>query len=174
MTDDELIHELSKLRRPALLRPRVVVAFPQTIERPASEEELKRAEQRLGIEIPPLLGRMLREIGNGGFGPGYGLLGVESGKRDARGDDLIGHYLFLRSAVEPREGEWPEGIVPLLSWGGGVFSCGVFRERDCPIVEFDPSRHRRREPTLRAFQSQAKSLNEFFSTWIQGKDVALA
>jgi hypothetical protein len=33
----------------------------------------------MGFSLPPLLGRLWVEVANGGFGPGYGLLGLNGG-----------------------------------------------------------------------------------------------
>ena len=40
---------------------------------------LEEAESRLGFKLPILLRRLYLEVGNGGFGPSYGLLGISGG-----------------------------------------------------------------------------------------------
>jgi hypothetical protein len=40
---------------------------------------IEAAETAMGFRMPDLLRRLYLEIGNGGFGPGYGLVGVEGG-----------------------------------------------------------------------------------------------
>lgn len=52
---------------------------------PASAEAVADAERRLGHRLPPLLRRLYREVANGGFGPGYGILGVAGGHPDDLG-----------------------------------------------------------------------------------------
>jgi hypothetical protein len=47
-----------------------------TIAPPATVAEVDAAEVALGFAIPPLLRRLYTEVGNGGFGPNYGLEGV--------------------------------------------------------------------------------------------------
>jgi hypothetical protein len=44
-----------------------------TVAPPASVAEVDAAEATLGFAIPPLLRRLYTEVGNGGFGPDYGL-----------------------------------------------------------------------------------------------------
>jgi len=39
----------------------------------------QEAEQLAGVPLPPLLRRLFLEVGNGGFGPGYGVLGLRGG-----------------------------------------------------------------------------------------------
>ena len=46
---------------------------------PATTEAVRAAEALVGFRFPPLLIRLWTEVANGGFGPGYGLLGVEGG-----------------------------------------------------------------------------------------------
>jgi len=45
----------------------------------ATAEAVNAAEQAVGFPFPCLLRRLWTEVGNGGFGPGYGLLGLEGG-----------------------------------------------------------------------------------------------
>src|SRR5690242_10047052 len=47
-----------------------------TVTPPATVAEVDAAEAALGLAIPPLLRRLYTEVGNGGFGPHYGLEGV--------------------------------------------------------------------------------------------------
>jgi hypothetical protein len=42
----------------------------------ATMGDLADAERRLGFALPSFYRRLLLEVGNGGFGPGYGLIGV--------------------------------------------------------------------------------------------------
>jgi hypothetical protein len=51
-------------------------AFPYP---PATDEQIAQTEHELGFELPPLLRMLYQELGNGGFGPGYGLLGASGG-----------------------------------------------------------------------------------------------
>jgi len=50
------------------------LAFP-----PATEQQLVETEQRLGFSLPPLLRLLYAQIANGGFGPGYGIVGASGG-----------------------------------------------------------------------------------------------
>jgi hypothetical protein len=45
-------------------------------EVPVTREAIYDAEQALGFALPELLRRLYEEVGNGGFGPGYGLFGL--------------------------------------------------------------------------------------------------
>ena len=43
---------------------------------PATAMDLRLTEDVLRLSLPPLLTRLYTRLGNGGFGPGYGLLGA--------------------------------------------------------------------------------------------------
>jgi hypothetical protein len=45
----------------------------------ASEEVIGEAERGLGFPIPDLLKACYLNVGSGGFGPGYGIIGVGNG-----------------------------------------------------------------------------------------------
>ena len=38
-----------------------------------------QTERELGFKLPPLLRALYQQLGNGGFGPGYGLVGASGG-----------------------------------------------------------------------------------------------
>ena len=54
------------------------------------------AERHLGFELPHLLVRIYLEVANGGFGPGFGLLGVNGGWTDSD-MDLVEWALLKRT-----------------------------------------------------------------------------
>jgi hypothetical protein len=51
---------------------------------PATEQETVAAEEQLGFELPTTLRRLLRELANGDFGPGYGLKGIPAAAHENR------------------------------------------------------------------------------------------
>jgi hypothetical protein len=46
---------------------------------PAGRSVIVDAENKLGFRLPPLLREIYSELANGGFGPGYGLIGLTGG-----------------------------------------------------------------------------------------------
>ena len=110
-------------------RPIVFVAAP-----PATEQQIADAEQRLGFRLPPLLCQVYQEVGDGGFGPGYGLYGLST---EGGRESLVKHYGMLRQAQTSPP--WPMGLVPICDWG-----CGIASYLDCslpeaPVVRLDPN-----------------------------------
>lgn len=81
------------------------------------EAELANAERQMGLALPQLLRRVYSEVGNGGFGPGAGLLGISGGHPDDQGRCLPERYAALRT-----EG-WPPALLPLWDWGCASWSC---------------------------------------------------
>jgi|SRR5579883_1116237 len=60
---------------------------------PATNEQIRATEQRLGFALPSLLRQLYQQVANGGFGPGTGLRGVAGGYQGA--------YLYQSSASSP-------------------------------------------------------------------------
>lgn len=61
-------------------------AFP-----PTTLLAVAAAENELGFQLPPLLSQLYTQVANGGFGPGYGIFGLEGGYADpipAHPDDV--------------------------------------------------------------------------------------
>lgn len=171
MQDDELVTKLATLRR-RFFRPKVKQSYVLEIAPPASQAVLAETEQRLGFALPPLLRRVYGEVGNGGFGPGYGLIGALGGAQDDRGDTIVEAYLG-RMGTDPRDPfwAWPEKLVPLLSWGGAVYSCGDFSDPGCEMVLFDPQLYAPGTPLSAALKPHGMTLSTFLERWITGNDV---
>ncbi len=74
------------------------LAFP-----PATEHQLRETEQELGFSLPPLLRLCYTQVANGGFGPGYGIIGVLGGfpHMDGFGEDIAQGYQQCLHASTP-------------------------------------------------------------------------
>jgi hypothetical protein len=82
---------------------------------PATEEQIVAAEKRVGTPLPEALKQMYRKVGDGGWGPGAGLVRLaEMGKPAA-------------------------GLLPLCDWGGGITSEVDCAQPEAPIVRRDPN-----------------------------------
>lgn len=62
---------------------------------PATEEQLRQTEEMLGFALPLLLRSLYKQIANGGFGPGFGVIGAIGGfsLEDGFGKDIAQGYL---------------------------------------------------------------------------------
>jgi hypothetical protein len=88
-------------------------------------------EHLVGFPLPRLLRRLYLELANGGFGPGYGVLGLADGHRDDQG--VSAPSLHEKWRVSPRS------LLPICHWG-----CGIYSFVDCATDEgiiwaYDPN-----------------------------------
>jgi hypothetical protein len=72
---------------------------------PLEEFAIARAEMRLGLRLPPILKAAFHEIGNGGFGPGYGLLPLTPAATGADAENVMDLYLVFRD-TDPDDRAW--------------------------------------------------------------------
>jgi hypothetical protein len=87
--------------------------------------EVKSFEQSTGLQLPPFYVRLLTEVANGGFGPGFGLIGIPPYVDDDLRSDLREAYLEGRACDDVALRN-PEGLLYLCSWG-----CAIYSYVDC-------------------------------------------
>ncbi|GHF44583.1 SMI1/KNR4 family protein [Streptomyces mashuensis] len=130
---------------------------------PVSARELAAVEAELGLALPPLLARLYREVGNGGYGPGYQLLPLTGDGRT-----LVSAYRDeLSDAACTDDPHWPAGVLPLLDWG-----CGMYAAVDChsatgTVLLYEPNDAH--DDWADAWYVDAGSLEEWLETWLAGK-----
>jgi hypothetical protein len=90
--------------------------------------------------LPQLLSEILTEIGNGGFGPGYGLVGVEGGYAEFKGEHL--------AELAQELGALDRKILPICNWGCGIYSCLDCGKPEAPVLTFNPETHALAEENL--------------------------
>lgn len=105
---------------------------------PATLDELAAAEASIGVALPVLLGRLYVEVANGGFGPGYGIVGVAGGWTD-RGDTLVDLTRSFRRGSPFDAWAWPTGLLPICHLGDGMYACVDTTRPGAPVVVWDPS-----------------------------------
>jgi len=106
---------------------------------PATTEELQVAERAIGFKLPGLLSAIYLEVGNGGFGPEYGILGTNGGA-ELDGCTLETCYLN-RVKLEKQNAvwRWPKRLLPLANYGCGMWSCVDCEYRTLPMMLWDPN-----------------------------------
>jgi hypothetical protein len=92
-----------------------------TPQPPASETAVGEAESLIGCPLHPLHLALLEDVGNGGFGPGFGLIGLRAGHTDGEGRSAVDLLLHLFPPGMPGGGV--SGLLPLCDWGCGIWSC---------------------------------------------------
>ncbi|UUU37562.1 SMI1/KNR4 family protein [Streptomyces sp. NBC_00162] len=134
----------------------------EALTSPVTEEELASAEAALGMALPPLLARLYREVANGGFGPGYQLFPLVG-----QGETAVEAFRTERAqSAGEDDPHWPTGILPILTWG-----CGMFAAVDChseagTVLLFEPNAGE--DGWEHAWFVDADSLNAWLETWLSG------
>jgi hypothetical protein len=127
---------------------------------PASEGDVEDTERELGFSIPTLLKCCYLKIGNGGFGPGYGIIGVKGGRASDHGTLAEIYRLFQHDQAAEGQ-EWKAGLLPFCSWGCNIFSC----------VDCSEPKHVVHLYEAGEAWSQNYTLYQFFEMWIAGVDL---
>lgn len=109
---------------------------------PAAAEVIAAAEAKLGFALPPILKRVFTEIGNGGFGPGYGLYSLGTDLPDGLYPTAL-EELYAALREEPPEGisPWPEGLIPVCTWGCAIDSYVDCTQPAFPVSVYNPGTH---------------------------------
>jgi hypothetical protein len=130
---------------------------------PAPIEAVEAAESVIGFSLPRLLRRLYLQVANGGFGPGYGMLGVRGGHTDNTSRTAVDLYIHARAASS---GAWrwmPDGLLPICHWGCAIYSFVDCSHPDGPIWGWDPNPGPSDE---RALFPQSMRLAEWLSRWV--------
>jgi hypothetical protein len=135
MTDVELIARIEELandpKRRTTMSQKLSQKFStlpeQRLPPPATREAVEDAETQMGFQVPALLSKLWTKVGNGGFGPGYGLFGVHT--RPASELSMSTPNVYLQSIADDSY-DWPKKLVMICEWG-----CGYYSAIDCSTVE---------------------------------------
>lgn len=111
------------------------------VQPPIGFEVLTDAEGQLGFALPDLLRRLYTEVGNGGFGPGFGLLPISADSLGANRPveaefDLVSESRSLH-VRNPIGVGWRKGMVPVFFCGCNIFECVDCLTTGGPIVPLD-------------------------------------
>jgi hypothetical protein len=126
---------------------------------PAKPSAVQRAESQLGAALPGLLRRLYLEVSNGGFGPGYGILGLDDGFRD----DMNRTALDILNS----RGDWPGmpgSLLSLCHWG-----CAIYSFVHCPsgrMFGWDPNPVADDDDV--PFFEQEYTLEAWLGAWLDG------
>jgi len=141
--------------------------------RRASRKDLLATEQRLGFGIPPVLRKIYLQVANGGFGPGYGVLGVENGfMPGVSGTNVADLYeRYRRPNPDDPDWQWPEYWLAFCDWGCGVHSATDCSKDPSPVYFVDPCVKETGEPMASIIQLHKTSIEIWLSDWLEGKDL---
>jgi hypothetical protein len=135
---------------------------------PANPDVVRDAERQLGFSLPGLLVAIYTNVADGGFGPGSDvpIPGYNVGRLYSI-ERLVQIYTQNRTppAGSPYRA-WPEGVVPMLTWGGFAEAAIDCLDRDAPVLRYD-SDVDAVEPEM-AWKIDAPNLATWWTRWLQG------
>jgi hypothetical protein len=106
---------------------------------PVSAKGLQIAERAIGFKLPELLRAVYCKVGNGGFGPEYGIVGTKGGAK-LDGCTLESCYQdMLKLEKENSVWRWPQHLLPLANYGCGMWCCVDCDYQKLPMILWDPN-----------------------------------
>jgi hypothetical protein len=132
---------------------------------PASPAAVEEAERLLGLGLPVLLRRLSLEVGNGGFGPGYGILGVDGGHTDGQNTAV---ELFPWRWSPPAPWAATAVLLPICAWGCGIFSLVNCADPQAGMWGWDPN-PLPHDDLGKALHDQTMTLTDWLERWLQGR-----
>jgi hypothetical protein len=134
----------------------------------ATSEAVNAAEEAVRFPFPHLLRCLWTEVGNGGFGPGCGLLGLEGGLgEEAQNMNTVELYLSCLNAnwlPGPGRTGWPEKLVVVCEWGCQnltAVDCSTPQGEMVDLAEVELYQPRRRGMTFA----------QWMEAWVKGEDL---
>jgi hypothetical protein len=141
--------------------------FPHRVYPPVSLSQLAMAEQKLGFKLPPLLRRSYLEVGNGGFGPGFGLLALNNEGAKNYHLNLVDWYLELMNHPHPDFPPWPRQFITVCDWGCGITSLLDWTNPLYPVLRFNGDMYDE-GPYENVMKVESASLQCWLEEWLMG------
>ena len=145
--------------------------FPRKTPPAVSPATVAEAEAALQQAIPHLLRDAYLHVGDGVFGPGYGLLPLST-NRAAPGETVVQLYSgFITTDPDDTSWTWPTNLLPFCEWGCAIRSCLDASSPEGAVVTFDPGARGPGQPMSLALAQTHSSLRQWFSDWLDGVDL---
>jgi hypothetical protein len=139
---------------------------------PASERDVVATEKRIGFNLPHTLREIYSNVANGGFGPGYGVMGVEGGFTDDMGNTVADLFESYRhSDPEDPTWQWPDRFLPICHWGCVVYSAIDCSGEQSSVYYVDVGVKEPGEPMESIIKLHKPSIEVWLSDWLDGKDL---
>ncbi len=163
MSEEELVERIKLRANDPKRRTGSAQMFPDVplrmLPQPANPRAVEDAETKMGLRVPVLLRRLWTEVGNGGFGPGYGLFGVDL--TPSWELSMSVPNVCLQSIADDSYG-WPKSLVLICEWG-----CAYYSAVDCSTPQgeiVNVSGEMDLKPTRSSFA-------EWMQDWVDGVDL---
>ena len=127
-SDQDLIQRLQQRNADRQRATTAGIHPPQAIPT-VTAKGLEAFERAIGFKLPELLRALYLNVGNGGFGPEYGIVGIEGGAT-LDGCTLETCYQN-RIELESQNSvwRWPKQLLPLANWGNSFWDQGSSLDR---------------------------------------------
>jgi hypothetical protein len=139
---------------------------------PCDRRAVEDAERELGFRLPGLLTDIYTTVANGGFGPGYGVMGVSGGFTDDSDHSIVDAYKVY-AVADPNEPNWawPRAWVPFCHWG-----CIVYSVLDCshaphPVYFVAIGDKEPDQAMDSIIHAHKRSLSQWLTDWMKDKDL---
>src|SRR5690348_4575389 len=170
--DDQLIGQLKQAMKTGVYPAHEYSWRAPVVSPPVSHAEIAEAEARLGFALSPFLPRLYCEVGNGGFGPGYGLFPLDSGSSDL--DSIVTAYAAMRAMTQQEIDEnwadeddkpslWPARILMVCDWGCNIYSLVNCSSSDLQVLRMDSN------ASVSEWAVESPSVQEWLATWLAGE-----
>jgi hypothetical protein len=147
----------------AWVRPIPAIAPPATLA------DVDAAEAAFGFPIPNLLRRLYTEVGNGNWGPSYGLGGIPIGGAEPDANDIVGMYQLCTAperALECPAAQWPRGLVEIIGRGCVDYELCDFLRPPYPVFLLSGDTWSVEQSVVEALTPVATSLAERLEAWL--------
>ncbi len=151
---------------PTPLIDRIKARVSQPAYPPATRPQLEAAEWGIGFRLPDLVRDLYLQVGNGGFGPGYGIIGLEGGF-EIYDQTLVAScwiYRDLKRRLEtftfsPPAWDWGSGWIIYAYWGGNLTTIVDCADPALPVYALD---------SLDLKPHSSKTLDQWWLGWLDG------
>jgi hypothetical protein len=145
---------------------------------PVATRDLRVAERALGFQLPDLLRAIYREVGNGGFGPSYGIVGTKEGFKLDKCSLESCYQGMLELEQQNSVWRWPQRLLPLANYGCGMWSCVDCDYKRHPMILWGPTNLNAgldgadaRLNWEHVFWGEAQSFRTWLECWLAEKEV---
>lgn len=144
---------------------------------PVAAKALQAAERAIGFNLPELVRILYLKVGNGGFGPEYGIVGTKGGAKldGCTLETCYQNMVDLES--ENSVWRWPKHLLPLANYGCGMWSCVDCEYQKLPMILWDPNNLDARLEGADArlnwgnsFWDQGRSLRTWLECWLAAEE----
>ncbi|MEV0639270.1 SMI1/KNR4 family protein [Streptomyces sp. NPDC050619] len=136
-----------------------------SLPEPVDTATLARAEATLGFRLPALLAELYVRIGDGGFGPEYGLLPLLDGPLAGEPAAVVQYLANRESGRKDPDWPWPAGVLPISHWGCALYACVDCHSPQATVLLFEPNAGEAEH----AWFVDAPSLTDWLRAWLDGK-----